>query len=110
MHVHVYILLISIVHIHTVLVAHNGFSYDFPLLLAEIERRPKELSTANLSHCRLFFADTLLHLRQIRFSHEVFSQVFFTDTIPHAPAPGLLHELLHFLSITCRLKRMAIQP
>ena len=48
----------------------------------------------NLSHCRLFFADILLHLYQVCFSHEVLSQVFFADTIPHAPAPGLLHELL----------------
>ena len=34
----------------TVLVAYNGLMYDVSLLLAEIERRPKELSTVHLVH------------------------------------------------------------
>ena len=49
----------------TVLVAHNGFSYDFPLLLAEIERRPTQLATADLIHHKIFFADTLPYLRKV---------------------------------------------
>ncbi len=37
---------IIILHLHffVVLVAHNGFSFDFPLMLAEVERRPKQLA------------------------------------------------------------------
>ena len=49
----------------TVLVAHNGLMYDFPLLLAEIERRPKDLSTVHLVHHNVHFADTLPHLWQV---------------------------------------------
>ena len=44
---------------------------------------------ANLSHCRLFFADILLHLYQVYFSHEVLSQVFFADTILQDGHPAL---------------------
>ena len=49
----------------TVLVAHNGFVYDFPLLLAEIERRPNCLSTQHFVSQSIHFADTLPHLRQV---------------------------------------------
>ena len=52
-------------HLIPVLVAHNGFAYDFPLLLAEIERRPKYLSTQELVTHNVRFADTLPHLRQV---------------------------------------------
>ena len=48
-----------------VLVAHNGFAYDFPLLLAEIERRPNCLSTQHFVAKNIHFADTLPHLRQV---------------------------------------------
>ena len=41
-----------------------------PLLLAEIEQRPKELSTASLISQCLHFSDTLPHLRQVwKWSH-----------------------------------------
>ena len=48
-----------------VLAAHNGFRFDFPILLSEIQRRPKSLNFYNLSQLRLHFADTLGHLRQV---------------------------------------------
>lgn len=49
----------------TVLVAHNGFVFDFPLLLAEIERRPNCLSTQHFVSHNIHFGDTLPHLRQV---------------------------------------------
>ena len=51
---------------HTVLVAHNGFAYDFPLLLAEIERRPKHLSMQEFVNHNVHFADILPHVRQVQ--------------------------------------------
>ena len=38
----------------TVLVAHNGFVYDFPVSLAEIERRPNCLTQQKISECTRF--------------------------------------------------------
>ena len=61
---HVYFV-VTIMLLSTVIVAHNGFAYDFPLLLAEIERRPKDLSTRDLVTHNIYFADTLPHLRQV---------------------------------------------
>ena len=49
----------------TVLVAHNGFAYDFPLLLAEIERISNCVSTQHFVTKNIHFADTLPHLRQV---------------------------------------------
>ena len=49
----------------TVLVAHNGVVYDFPLLLTEIERIPNCLSTQQFVTKNIHFADTLPHLRQV---------------------------------------------
>ena len=46
-----------------VLVAHNGFAFDFPLLLAEIERG--QLNTSFHDH-NISFADSLIGLRQVR--------------------------------------------
>ncbi len=40
------------------MVAHNGYKYDFPILLAEIDRRPKTLNPASLITHRLEFADS----------------------------------------------------
>ena len=50
----------------SVLVAHNGFEFDFPILLAEIDRRPRDLSCNHLVAQHLHFADTLPHLRQVQ--------------------------------------------
>ena len=47
---------------HAVLVAHNGFEFDCPLLFAEIER------TAGLDILEnIYFSDTLFCLRQVRY-------------------------------------------
>lgn len=51
-----------------VLVAHNGYRFDFPILLSEIQRRPKSFNFYNLFELRLHFADTLGHLRQVQFT------------------------------------------
>ncbi len=47
------------------MVAHNGFKYDFPLLLVEMERRPKTLTPTSLITHRLMLTDTLPYLRQV---------------------------------------------
>lgn len=49
-------------YIHTVLVAHNGFTFDFRILAADIERRnlKHKLYSANLK-----FADTLFDLQKV---------------------------------------------
>lgn len=54
--------------LHTVLVAHNGYRFDFPTLLAEIERRPEKLALSQLSSHRIHFSDTLGHLKQVSFT------------------------------------------
>ena len=47
-----------------VLVAHNGYEFDFPLLLEEMKRTP-QLSTSTLAELNIFFADTLSFLREV---------------------------------------------
>ena len=54
----------------TVLVAHNGFSYDVPLLLAEIDRRSNNLTTSALIEENICFADTLQYLKQVNILSE----------------------------------------
>ena len=49
-----------------VLVAHNGFAFDFPILFAEVERCPRHLSLSTFTDQRIHFADTLYHLRQLK--------------------------------------------
>lgn len=49
----------------SVLVAHNGFVYDFPILFAEIERRPEKLDLSIFRRHKIHFADTLPHLRDV---------------------------------------------
>ena len=46
-----------------VLVAHNGYAFDFPLLLSEIERRPTTLTFSALETIQ--FSDTLPFLQQV---------------------------------------------
>ena len=41
----------------TVLLAHNGFAYDFPLLLAEIEHRPQYLRKQDFVTYNVHFAE-----------------------------------------------------
>ena len=48
-----------------VLVAHKGFAYDFPLLLAEIERRPGQLTTSSFHDLNISFADSLIYVQQV---------------------------------------------
>ena len=56
----------------SVLVAHNGYQYDFPILLAEIERSDKaELTNWLITH-NIRFADTLHYLKQVNTSRTVY--------------------------------------
>ena len=48
--------------ITTVLVAHNGFTYDFPIMVAEVERHNK---LQLFCGANLMFADTLSDLVQV---------------------------------------------
>ena len=56
-----------------VLLAHNGFVYDFPLLYAEIQRRPT--LKYNLLD-GIYFADTLLLLRNVSVTHSPHTMLF----------------------------------
>jgi len=47
-----------------VLVAHNGFAFDFPILLAEVERRV-ELQLTLFRSANIHFSDTLPLLRKV---------------------------------------------
>ena len=50
----------------TVLFANNGFLYDSPMLLTEIERRPnRPLSTQHFVSRSIHFTNTLPRLRQV---------------------------------------------
>jgi len=46
-----------------VLVAHNGFGFDFPCLLSEVSRVRGD--TSMLKDHRIHFADSLYHFRQV---------------------------------------------
>ena len=50
----------------SVLVAHNGDGFDFPVLLAEMERRPKLMAVTDLVRHNIHFTDTLSTLKQVR--------------------------------------------
>ena len=52
-------------HFNTVLVAHNGFSFDFPILMAEVERRPRELNIEDFTAKNIHFSDSLPLLRKV---------------------------------------------
>lgn len=51
--------------LNAVLVAHNGFSFDYPILLAEVERRPRDLAISTLEASNVHFSDTLPLLRMV---------------------------------------------
>lgn len=48
-----------------VLVAHNGYKYDFPLLFAEVDRRKQHLDTSVFRTHNIHFADTLILLQKV---------------------------------------------
>ena len=48
-----------------VLLAHNGFAFDFPVLFAEVERRPSDLAVADFERRNIHFSDTLPLLRKV---------------------------------------------
>lgn len=50
---------------YTVLVAHNGFKFDFPTLFAEIDRRKEHFDTSLLCDHNIHFADTLILLQKV---------------------------------------------
>ncbi len=58
-----------------VLVAHNGFLYDFPILLAEIERRT-ELAFSLFIGGNVHFSDTLPLLRKVY--DNIYALILFT--------------------------------
>ena len=47
--------------LYTVLVAHNGFAFDYRILAAEVERR----NLRHELHDHLMFADTLFDLQKV---------------------------------------------
>ncbi len=50
---------------YVVLVAHNGFSFDFLVLLAEVERRPRQLALSVFEDQNIHFSDTLPLLQKV---------------------------------------------
>ncbi len=52
---------------NTVLVAHNdnGFVFDFPMLLAEVERLSGTLDPSVFKEMKIHFGDTLPLVRQV---------------------------------------------
>ena len=64
-----------------VLVAHNGFLFDFPILLAEVKRRPEVFNLSIFETNRIHFADTLPLLRKVPVVHEI--QIIFNSVICH---------------------------
>ena len=53
-------------HSHAVLVAHNGFGFDFPVLLAEVEQRPRQFVSSIFEDHNINFSDTLPLLRKVK--------------------------------------------
>ena len=53
-----------LLYFFSVLIAHNGFVYDFPLLLAEVDRRYPLLKNDLFKH--ICFGDSLVNLRTVR--------------------------------------------
>lgn len=51
----------------TVLIAHNGYKFDFPLLFNEITRREPAISLDILRG--IYFADSLEYLRQVHMNN-----------------------------------------
>ena len=50
----------------TVLVAHNGFPFDFIFLVAEVKRHKLDETFDNIN---IYFADTLYGARRVSLSH-----------------------------------------
>ena len=58
-----------IFYLDTVLLAHNGFAFDFPILFAEVESREAlDMSSFNLHH--IHFSDSLVLLRMVKRKYE----------------------------------------
>ena len=53
-----------LLYFFSVLIAHNGFVYDFPLLFAEVDRRYPLLKNDLFKH--ICFGDSLVNLRTVR--------------------------------------------
>ena len=49
---------------NAVLVAHNGYNFDYPILLAEMERH--EINPKCFERNNIHFSDTLYSLRQVK--------------------------------------------
>lgn len=56
-----------LLYFFSVLIAHNGFVYDFPLLFAEVDRRYPLLKNDLFKH--ICFGDSLVNLRTVRLRH-----------------------------------------
>lgn len=63
-----------------VLVAHNGFSFDFPILMSEVETRDN-ISLALFTSNSIHFSDSLPLLRSVclRYTRNYIIQFFFID-------------------------------
>ena len=53
-----------LLYFFSVLIAHNGFVYDFPLLFAEVDRQYPLLKNDLFKH--ICFGDSLVNLRTVR--------------------------------------------
>ena len=56
-------------HFHAVLVTHNRFGFDFPVLLAEVERRPRQFASSIFEDHNINFSDTLPLLRKVKINN-----------------------------------------
>ena len=54
-----------------VLVAHNGFKFDFMLLLSELARRPEHFSTSLLEEHNIRLGDTLPLLQRVLYNTNI---------------------------------------
>ena len=46
--------------------AHNGFGFDLPVLLAEVEQCPRQFAPSIFEDHNINFSDTLLLLRKVK--------------------------------------------
>lgn len=47
--------------------AHNGFTFNYPILLAEVERRPRVLALSTFEKGKIHFSDTLPLLKKVHY-------------------------------------------
>jgi hypothetical protein len=81
---------------HSVLVAHNGNSFDFRILLSHIERH--ELSWNWFEKYNVKFADSLQYLRKVSLKVTMQSDLTTVHVQVRREPPGELQQSLELLS------------